>query len=148
MERLASPSGFPQLPVASRGSRLTWSPEQASTFTAATVTPSAHAGDASSAALDLALRHCHLFICGSGIGGVSAIDLIGDVHERMPGLAILYLADAIRWTPKLVARLPVDVTILREPFTAEALRTGVARGGFPIYRALKWRGSLRLCNSR
>jgi DNA-binding NtrC family response regulator len=81
-----------------------------------------HAGDARSTTLDLALRECHLFICGSGIGGVRAIDLIGDLRERMPGLAILCLADAIRWTPMLEARLAVDVTILREPFTADLLR--------------------------
>jgi DNA-binding response OmpR family regulator len=84
-----------------------------------------HAGDGRSATLDLALRECHLFICGSGIGGVRAIDLIGDLRERMPGLAILCLADATRWTPELEARLPVDVTILREPFTADVLRAAV-----------------------
>jgi len=31
-----------------------------------------------STTLDLALRECRLFICGSGIGGVRAIHLIGD----------------------------------------------------------------------
>jgi DNA-binding NtrC family response regulator len=84
-----------------------------------------YVGGARSATSDLAFRECHLFICGSGIGTVLAIDLIEDLRERMPGLPILYLVDALWWTPKLEARMRPGVTVLREPVTAEALRAAV-----------------------
>jgi len=84
-----------------------------------------HAGDARVATLDLALRECHLFICGFGTRVASTVDLIDDLLERRPGLPILCLADSRGWTPELEARLPAHVTILREPFTAERLRAAV-----------------------
>lgn len=37
----------------------------------------------------------------------------------------LRVAAALRWTRRLEGRLPADVTILREPLTAEGLRAGV-----------------------
>jgi DNA-binding NtrC family response regulator len=84
-----------------------------------------HVGGARSAALDLAFRECHLFICGTGIGGLRAIGLTEDLRRRIPGLPILCLVDAMRWTPELEARLPADVTILREPVSAALLRAAV-----------------------
>ena len=62
----------------------------------------------------------------------------------MPGLAILCFADAIRWTLLLEARLAVDVTILREPFTADLLRAAV-RLLLPLLSigtALAWRAEV------
>jgi DNA-binding response OmpR family regulator len=84
-----------------------------------------HAGHAPVATLDQALRGCHLFIFGFGIEAVRAVELIDDLLERRPGLPILCLADAMQWTPELEARLPADVAILREPFTAGVLRAAV-----------------------
>lgn len=78
-----------------------------------------------SAAFDLALEDCHLFICGGGIGGMRAVNLIADLRANAPDLPILCLAVALRWTRRLEGRLPGDITMLREPFTAEAFRAGV-----------------------
>ena len=77
------------------------------------------------AAWNQALDDCHLFICGSGVGGIHAVDLITEVRDNAPDLPILCVAAALRWTRRLESRLPGDVTILREPFTPESLRAGV-----------------------
>lgn len=84
-----------------------------------------HVSEGPSAAVDRALGECHLFICGSAIGGMRAVNLIGEVRDNAPALPVLCVAAALRWTHRLEGRLPADVTILREPFTAEALRAGV-----------------------
>lgn len=84
-----------------------------------------HLSDPRSVAFDLALRDCHLFICGSGIGGMRAVNLIADLRDNAPDLPVLCVAAALRWTRRLEGRLPADVTILREPLTAEALRAAV-----------------------
>jgi hypothetical protein len=47
------------------------------------------------------------------------------LRERLPTLAILYLANKGRATIELEAQLPYDVPILHEPFTADELRTAV-----------------------
>lgn len=75
--------------------------------------------------LDAALEGCHLFICGSGIGGMRAVNLIGDIRDNVPGVPIVCIAAALRWSRRLEGRLPGDVVILREPLSAEALRTGL-----------------------
>ena len=84
-----------------------------------------HLSDARSAAFDLALDDCHLFICGSGIGGMRAVNLIADLRDNAPDLPILCVAAALRWTRRLEGMLPADVAILREPLTAEGLRAAV-----------------------
>ena len=84
-----------------------------------------HVSDPQFAAWDQALGECHLFICGSGIGGIHAVDLMTEVRDNAPDLPILCIAATLRWTRRLESRLPGDVTILREPFTAESLRAGV-----------------------
>lgn len=84
-----------------------------------------HVSDVGSASFDLALSACHLFICGSGIGGMRAVNLIAELRDNAPELPILCVAARLRWTSRLEGRLPADVTILREPLTAEGLRAGV-----------------------
>jgi DNA-binding response OmpR family regulator len=76
-------------------------------------------------ALQLAtgLKVCDLVLSNTRVGGVSGLDLIYELRERLPGLAILYLANQGRSTPELEQQLPHRVPVLREPFTAEELRT-------------------------
>jgi DNA-binding response OmpR family regulator len=84
-----------------------------------------HVSDVRSESFDVALRACHLFICGSGIGGMRAVNLIAELRDNAPKLPILCVAAPLRWTRRLEGRLPADVTILREPLTAEGLRESV-----------------------
>lgn len=75
--------------------------------------------------LALGLKVCDLVISNTRIGGVTGIDLILELRDHLPTLAILYLANAGRSTPEVEARLPHDVPILREPFSADQLRAAV-----------------------
>ena len=84
-----------------------------------------HVREMQFAAMDLALRDCHLFICGSGTGGMHAVHLISELRDNFPAMPVLCVAAALRWTRRLEGLLPADVTILREPFTAERLRAAV-----------------------
>lgn len=84
-----------------------------------------HVRDLEFAAVDLALRNCHLFICGAGTGGMHAVHLIAKLRDKMPDLPVLCLANALRWTRRLEGLLPADITMLWEPFTAERLRAAV-----------------------
>lgn len=84
-----------------------------------------HVTDPQSALSDLALRDCHLFICGSGIGGRHAVEMIAGFRDNAPGTPIICIVAALRWSRRLEGMLPADVTILREPLTAESLRAGV-----------------------
>ncbi|HEY9506932.1 MAG TPA: hypothetical protein VIQ27_13215 [Gemmatimonadales bacterium] len=84
-----------------------------------------HVRDLEFAAVDLALRNCHLFICGAGTGGMHAVHLIAELRDKMPDLPVLCLANALRWTRRLEGLLPADITMLREPFTRERLRAAV-----------------------
>jgi DNA-binding response OmpR family regulator len=56
---------------------------------------------------------------------VDGLDLIHELRERLPTLAILYLANKGRPTAELEVQLPSDVPILHEPFTADRLRPAV-----------------------
>jgi DNA-binding response OmpR family regulator len=56
---------------------------------------------------------------------VDGLDLIHELRECLPTLAILYLANRGRPTVELEAQLPWDVPILREPFSAGELRAAV-----------------------
>lgn len=76
-------------------------------------------------AVDLALRDCHLFICGAGTGGMHAVNLISELRDNLPDLPVLCLATALRWTRRLEGLLPSGITMLREPFTAKRLRAAV-----------------------
>lgn len=99
------------------------------------------AGDASPEIFDLALRDCHLLICGTGVAGVRAIRLFNDLREHVPGLPILCVAAATGWTPRQEARLPANVTLLREPLTAAVLRAAVRQllPGLATGTTLAWR---------
>jgi DNA-binding response OmpR family regulator len=56
---------------------------------------------------------------------MDGLDLIHELRERLPKLAILYLANQGRSTVEVEAQLPWDVGILHEPFTADELRSAV-----------------------
>jgi DNA-binding response OmpR family regulator len=86
-----------------------------------------HAYDVLSATqLALALEVCDLVISNTKIEGSEGVELILNLRKRLPTLPIIYLANLGRSTPEAEARLPADVPILREPFTAEKLRGTVA----------------------
>jgi hypothetical protein len=55
------------------------------------------------------------------------IELIYLLRTRMANLPIMYIANIDRSTPAIEAKLPRDVPILREPFTAEQLRAMVGQ---------------------
>jgi DNA-binding NtrC family response regulator len=99
------------------------------------------ADDASLEIFELAFRDCHLLICGTGLAGARAIRLFDDLHERVPGLPILCVTAATGWTPQQEARLPANVTLLREPLTAEVLRAAVRQllPGLSTGTTLAWR---------
>lgn len=81
-----------------------------------------HAYDALSAAqLAFSLDRCHLLISNTRVDGVPGVDLIHQLRDRLPDLPIFYVASNGRPSPELEARLPTDVAILREPFTATEL---------------------------
>jgi DNA-binding response OmpR family regulator len=85
-----------------------------------------HAYDGLSATqLALGLKVCDLVISNTRVGGVDGLDLIHELRDRLPTLAILYLANKGRSTIEVEAQLPYGVPILREPFTADDLRTAV-----------------------
>jgi len=86
-----------------------------------------HAYDALSATqLAAALQdHCDLLISNTKVVGADGVELIRQLRGKLPKLPILYIANIGRSTPELEAKLPPDVPILREPFTAEQLRAAV-----------------------
>jgi two-component system, OmpR family, response regulator len=71
--------------------------------------------------LALGLKTCDLVISNTRVGGVAGLDLIHELRAHLPKLPVIYLANRERSTPELERRLPPDVPILREPFTAEEL---------------------------
>ena len=75
--------------------------------------------------LALGLKVCDLLISNTRVGGAAGIDLILELREHLPDLAILYLSSTTRSTPELEARLPHNVPILREPFNATKLLAAV-----------------------
>jgi DNA-binding NtrC family response regulator len=64
----------------------------------------------------------HLVISNTRVQGMPGIELIYMLRTRLPNLPIMYIANIDRSTPAIEAKLPRDVPILREPFTAEQLR--------------------------
>jgi DNA-binding NtrC family response regulator len=86
-----------------------------------------HAYDVLSATqLALGLGVCDLVISNTRVTGADGVELIQYLRTRMPHLPIIYLANDGRSTPEIEARLPTNVPILREPFTAEDMRGAVA----------------------
>jgi two-component system OmpR family response regulator len=82
-----------------------------------------HAYDGRSAVeLAFGLSYCDLVISNTRVDGMPGVDLIHQLRQRMPTLPVLYIANIGRSTPEIERQLPVDVPILREPFTADELR--------------------------
>ena len=75
--------------------------------------------------LALSLKICDLVISNTRVDGETGVDLIHQLRKHMPKLPVLYLANLGRSTSELERQLPGDVTILREPFTADELRLAV-----------------------
>lgn len=75
--------------------------------------------------LALGLKLCDLVISNTRVGGIPGPDLIEELRLHLPELAIVYLANREQSKSELEARLPDDVPILYEPFTAEQLRATV-----------------------
>ena len=75
--------------------------------------------------LAFGLKVCDLVISNSRVGGTDGFDLIQELRQRLPTLAILYLANGAHSNTELRAQLPADVPILREPFSAAALLMAV-----------------------
>ena len=67
-------------------------------------------------------QEAHLVISNTQVQGLPGIELVYMLRNRLPNLPILYIANIDRSTPAIEAKLPRDVPILREPFTAEQLR--------------------------
>jgi DNA-binding NtrC family response regulator len=81
------------------------------------------------AAVQLAfgLRVCDLVISNTKVQGADGVDLIHQLRQGLPDLPVLYLANIGRSTSELERKLPPDVPILREPFTADELKGAVSR---------------------
>jgi hypothetical protein len=73
--------------------------------------------------LTFAIDKVHLVITNTKVSGSPGLELVNLLRDRLPALPILYIANIDRSTPGIEARLPRNVPILREPFTAEQLRT-------------------------
>jgi two-component system response regulator GlrR len=85
-----------------------------------------HAYDALSATqLALALEYCDLLISNTKVVGADGVELIRQLRSKRPTLPILYIANIGRSTPVIEQKLPPDVPIIREPFTAVQLRAVV-----------------------
>jgi DNA-binding NtrC family response regulator len=77
--------------------------------------------------LALALDRVHLLISNTRVSGLPGIQLIYQIRARLPNLPTLYIANIDRSTPAIEEKLPRDVPIIREPFTADQLRALVDR---------------------
>ena len=77
--------------------------------------------------LALSLQQVDLVISDTRVGGLPGVSLIYQLRSHLPDLPIMYIANIDRSTPALEAKLPRNVPILREPFTAEELRAMVYR---------------------
>jgi DNA-binding response OmpR family regulator len=87
-----------------------------------------HAYDGLSATeLAFAMVRVDLVISNTKVNGLPGVELIHLLRERLPHLPIMYLANMERSTPDIESRLPSDVPILREPFSADELLTLVGR---------------------
>ena len=75
--------------------------------------------------LALGLKICDLVITNTRVGGKPGPELVAELRGHLPTLAILYLANEGQSGRDLEGRLPEDVPILHEPFTAKDLRSSV-----------------------
>jgi DNA-binding response OmpR family regulator len=72
--------------------------------------------------LAFALNQVHLVVTNTKVTGMPGVELVYTLRNRLPNLPILYIANMDRSTPAIEAKLPRDVPIIREPFSAEELR--------------------------
>ena len=85
-----------------------------------------HAYDMLSATqLAFALDKVHLVITNTRVSGAPGVEFVNVLRSRLPNLPIMYIANVDRSTPAIEDRLPRNVPIIREPFTAEQLRAVV-----------------------
>jgi DNA-binding response OmpR family regulator len=75
--------------------------------------------------LAFALNPCDLVLSNTRVEGADGVELVVQLRRKRPQVPIVYLANAGRSTPEIERQLPADVPIIREPFTAEKLRTAV-----------------------
>ena len=75
--------------------------------------------------LAFALDPCDLILSDTKVEGADGIELVVQLRRKRPTVPIIYLANNGGSTPEIERRLPADVPILREPFTAEKLRAVV-----------------------
>jgi DNA-binding response OmpR family regulator len=75
--------------------------------------------------LAVGLKVCDLVISNTRVDGVPSAGLIAKLRGLLPGVPVLYVAHPEHSTPALEARLPGDVPILRQPFSANELRVVV-----------------------
>ena len=75
--------------------------------------------------LAFALDPCDLILSDTKVEGADGIELVVQLRRKRPTVPIIYLANNGGSTPEIERRLPADVPILREPFTAEKLRVVV-----------------------
>jgi CheY-like chemotaxis protein len=75
--------------------------------------------------LALGLKVCDLVISNTRVGGMPGLELIEELRQHLPDLPILYLSTSSEPEADEEGRLPDDVVILHEPFTAEDLRAAV-----------------------
>jgi two-component system, OmpR family, response regulator len=86
-----------------------------------------HAYDGLSA-VELALSlgtECHLVITNTRVDGMPGVELVYQLRTQMPSLPMMYIANIDRSTPAIEGKLPRNVPIIREPFTADELRAMV-----------------------
>jgi DNA-binding response OmpR family regulator len=75
--------------------------------------------------LAFALDPCDLVLSNTRVEGADGFELVVQLRRKLPMVPIIYLANNGRSTAEIESQLPADVTILREPFTAEKLRAAV-----------------------
>jgi DNA-binding response OmpR family regulator len=75
--------------------------------------------------LAFALNPCDLVLSNTKVEGADGVELVVQLRRKRPQVPIIYLANNGRSTAEIERQLPADVPILREPFTAEKLRSAV-----------------------
>ncbi|MDH4043836.1 MAG: hypothetical protein OEY20_16060 [Gemmatimonadota bacterium] len=71
--------------------------------------------------LAIGLKVCDLVISNTRVDGASSAEMIAELRGHLPRVPVLYLAHPDQSTPELERRLPDNVPILREPFSANEL---------------------------
>ena len=75
--------------------------------------------------LAVALDPCDLVLSDTKFEGADGVELVVQLRRKRPEVPIVYLANDGRSTAEIERQLPADVRVLREPFTAEKLRSAV-----------------------